>query len=102
MLALIRNHNEFSGIIGMETNTEVDGVMVRVGDIVRVAEGSNNNECINIVGVFRNKISVMGLGSTPISELNVVEIIQSHEELQVGSKLDNKYNGDFRILEFKM
>lgn len=97
MLVLVRNNYDFAGIIGTETNKEVGGVTVCIGDIVRVAEGSNNNECVGVVGIFTDKISVMGLGGTPISKLNVVEILQSHNDLEVGSEI---HQGYYKVREF--
>lgn len=99
MLVLVRNSHDFAGIIGTETNKKVDGNTVCIGDIVRVAEGSNNRECVNIVGVFTDKISVMGLGSVPISKLNIVEIVHSHKDLEIGSKMNQGY---YSVREFQM
>lgn len=91
MLALVRRDSDFAGIIGTKTNVEINGEIVCVGDVVRVGEGSNNNECVGVVGVFTDKISVMGLGGTPISKLNVVEVLQSHKILKGGSTLHQGY-----------
>ena len=98
MLALLRN-GEFAGIVGTETKTSVNGVTVCIGDIVKVEEGKSYNECEGVVGVFGNKISVMGLGSIPLSELNVAEVVKSHDDLEAFSILERGY---FEVLEFKM
>lgn len=92
MLALVRRDREFAGIIGHETTKQVNGVTVCIGDVVRVAPGSNHNECVGVVGIFTNKIAVMGLGGDPISTLDVTEIVASHKELSAGSNIDNGYH----------
>ncbi len=99
MLVLVRRGSEFAGIIGTESSVNIEGVPVCVGDVVRVGKGSNNNECVGIVGIFTNKISVMGLGSTPISKLNVIEIVQSYKNLEVGSII---HQGYYEVREFLM
>lgn len=91
MLALVRNDREFAGIIGQGTKKEVNGVTVCIGDAVRVAPGDNHNECIGVVCIFTDKISVMGLGSDPISTLDIIDIVASHKELTAGSTLDGGY-----------
>lgn len=96
MLAITRNR-DFNGIVGMESNFEFNGVKICVGDIVHVGEGSNNIECKNVVAVFGNKIAVMGLGATPLSQLNIISIVQSHNVLKAGYRL---YNGYFDVEEF--
>lgn len=97
MLVLVRRNSEFAGIIGTESGVMIEGITVCVGDIVRVGEGSNNNECKGVVGVFTDKISVMGLGGTPISKLNVIEILESHTKLEVGSTM---HQGYYDVREF--
>lgn len=97
-MALVLN-NQFYGIVGERTDKTINGTQVCIGDIVKVAAGDNNNECIGIVGVFTDKISVMGLGSTPISKLNIVEIVKSHKELSIGINAC-QYHW-FEVREFK-
>lgn len=90
MLALVgRDH--FHGIIGTETGTIVNDVEVCVGDVVRVAKGSNNSECTNVVGIFTDKFAVMGLAADPISHYNILEIVHSHEELTEGCEFMQGY-----------
>lgn len=90
MLAITRSQ-DFHGIVGMESSVEFNGVKICVGDIVHVGEGSNINECTNIVVIFGNKIAVMGLGATPLSQLNIISIVQSHKVLKAGDRLHNGY-----------
>lgn len=98
MLALVRRGAELAGIIGTETCKQVNGVPVCIGDVVKVSEGSFYNECEGVVGIFTDKISVMGLGSIPISELNIVEIVASHKELVLHSTLQDGY---YQVRDFK-
>ncbi len=93
MLVITRNQ-DFHGLVGMESNVEFNGVKICVGDIVHVGEGSNNNECTNVVAVFGNNMGVMGLGATPLSKLNIISIVQSHKVLKEG---DSLYNGYFDV-----
>lgn len=97
MLAVVRQ-GDFHGIVGTPTGTVVNGVEVCVGDIVKVAKGRNNSECTNLVAIFGNKIGVMGIASNPISQYDVVEIVQSHKELTEGSKINDGY---FKVKEFQ-
>ena len=76
---------------------DYNGTRICVGDILHIGEGSNNNECTNVVAVFENNMGVMGLGSTPLSKLNILSIVQSHKELKSGDEL---YNGYFKVKEF--
>lgn len=96
MLAITRNR-DFHGIVGMASNVEINGVKICVGDIVHVGKGSNNNECTNVVLIFGNNIAVMGLGATPLSQLNIISVVQSHNVLKAGDRL---YNGYFDVEEF--
>lgn len=97
MLALTRN-SDFYGIIGMESSVKVDGVTVCIGDVVKVEEGDNNQESKSVVGIFdAQRISVMGLGRTPLSELTVSEIISSHAILKDGDALHHNY---FKVQRF--
>ena len=100
MLALIKRE-EFAGIVGTETKTKVDGKTVCIGDIVKVdgLAGSGYNATQGVVGIFTDKISIMGLGSIPLSELNITEIVKSHVDLKAGSEL---HNGYFEVREFEM
>lgn len=102
MKALVRDRRDFAGIVGTKTTTVVNGVTVCIGDVVKVAEGSNNDECEGVVGIITDKISVMGLGATPISELEVVEIIHSHKNLEVGSSVNERKIGYHKVKEFLM
>jgi hypothetical protein len=98
MLALVRRNSEFAGIIGTETYKQVNGVPVCIGDVVKVSKGSYYNECEGVVGIFTDTISVMGLGSIPISELNIVEITKSHKDLHLHSTLQDGY---YQVRVFK-
>lgn len=98
MLALVNYREEFHGIVGTETDTEINGVKIHVGDVVRVAETDFNSECTNVVAIFGDRISVMGLAAEPLSKLNVVEIVQSYKELEIGSTL---YENVFRVKELQ-
>ena len=96
MLALVMR-GEFAGVVGTKSSKVINGVTVCVGDTVRVGEGSNNNPTEGVVAVFHDKISVMGLGATRISQLNILEITKSHTDLQSGDTLYNEY---FKVTEF--
>lgn len=97
MKLVLMQSDKYMGVIGEKTGTYVNGIEICVGDKVKIGKGSNNNPCENIVGIFGNKYSVMGLGSTPLSKLNVLEITKSHEKLTINSA---PYNGYFKVKEF--
>lgn len=96
MLAIVRK-GDFHGIVGTPTGTVVDGVEVRVGDIVTVEKGRNNSETTNLVAVFGNKVSIMGLAGSPLSHYKIAKIVQSHSVLTEGSNINNDY---FKVKEF--
>lgn len=98
MLALVRRNSEFAGIIGTNTSQSVNGVPVCIGDVVKVSKGDYYNECEGVVGIFTDRVSVMGLGSIPISELTIVDIIASHQELTLHATLQDGY---YQVREFK-
>lgn len=96
MLAIVRN-SDHHGIIGTPTDTIVDGVVVCVGDVVKVAEGKNNHASTNLVAVFGNKFGVMGLAGDPISHHTITEIVQSHKVVTTETTFNNGY---FEVKEF--
>lgn len=86
MLALTRN-SDFLGIVGCRTKTSIQGQVVCIGDVVKISKGDNHNESEGVVGIFEDKISVMGFARTPLSQLPVKEITLSHTELSEGDEV---------------
>lgn len=66
---------------------------MHIGDVVKVLEGENHNEFEDIVAIFDNRVAVMGLAMTPISQLKIEKVVKSHKELESGMSA-GKY-GDF-------
>ena len=90
-LVLLNSGKNFMGFVGQETPAVVNGTIVCVGDVVEVAEGVYHNACKGVVAVFGNKVAVMGLATTPVSELPIISIIKSHKELTAGSHIESGF-----------
>ncbi|RJO94700.1 hypothetical protein D3D03_16415 [Exiguobacterium sp. RIT452] len=97
-LALVQRGNVFMGIVGTPTGVTAKGEMVCIGDVVTYEAGPGHNDGNGVVGIFTRRIGVMGIGSVPISQLLVTEIIFRHTDLKEGSTLMNGY---FEVLPFE-
>ncbi|AYP68670.1 hypothetical protein EalM132_00158 [Exiguobacterium phage vB_EalM-132] len=98
-LCLTLNRN-FAGFIGQPTGAFIDEVEVCVGDEVKVGESDHTNPHEGIVFISRANFGVHGSASTPITELNLLEILHSHKDL-TDESIYNIGHGSFSVAKFK-
>jgi len=79
-LALLdtNNHDSFLGILGTPTKAKVDETTVCIGDIV------NYNNSVGIVGIYQDRMSVIGFDPVPISEIKINDIVKSYTSFNEG------------------
>lgn len=85
-LVLMQN-DIFHGLVGEETGIHLNGYPICVGDTVKVISEHSDVEIVNVVFQEKQAFKVMGMHSTPIEKLNIVEVCKSHASLQAGDQL---------------
>lgn len=85
-LVLMQN-NTFYGLVGEETEVYFNGHPICVGDTIKVIPEHSDVEIVNVVFQEKQAFKVMGIHSTPIEKLNILEVCHSHTSLQAGEQL---------------
>lgn len=94
------NRGHFAGFLGEPTGSyTVDGIPIRVGDVVHVMKGNNVNEHVNVVFMSNNHYGVFGSASSSIEKLTVSGIHDSYKSIERDMKVGDTFKDTFLTLE---
>lgn len=78
-LILDIDNSSLYGQIGTPTNIKVKDKVLHLGDVVKLNKGTRNKEGIGVVMLWGHVVIISGYGLIPIKELELDDIICSHE-----------------------